>query len=85
MWSSLLIVGINQLTGVPQSLSQCTELEELNVENNNIATLPVSFLLQQLNFWLLAHPVTVSDIKLFMYLKPLDPFRKKQKSSQIYT
>ena len=62
----------NQLTGVPQSLSQCTELEELNVENNNIATLPVSFLLQQLNFWLLARPVTVSDIKLFMYLKAVD-------------
>lgn len=34
----------NQLEGLPRSLQRCIELDELNLENNNIPSLPdVSF------------------------------------------
>ena len=33
-------IKYNQLNGLPRSLQNCVRLEELNLENNNIETLP---------------------------------------------
>lgn len=40
--SSLSRLGLryNRLSAIPRSLSKCSALEELNLENNNISTLP---------------------------------------------
>ena len=33
----------NRLTSIPESLSNCVNMDEFNVEGNNIAQLPVSY------------------------------------------
>lgn len=40
--SSLSRLGLryNRLSAIPKSLAKCSELDELNLENNNISTLP---------------------------------------------
>lgn len=40
--SSLNRLGLryNRLSAIPRSLAKCCALEELNLENNNISTLP---------------------------------------------
>lgn len=40
--SSLNRLGLryNRLSAIPRSLAKCSALEELNLENNNISTLP---------------------------------------------
>lgn len=40
--SSLSRLGLryNRLSAIPRSLAKCSALEELNLENNNISTLP---------------------------------------------
>lgn len=40
--SSLNRLGLryNRLSAIPRSLAKCSELDELNLENNNISTLP---------------------------------------------
>jgi len=48
---SLLSDRYNQLTSIPKSLGNCTQMDEFNVEGNNITQLPVSVLSLTIRHW----------------------------------